>query len=128
MTRSALDEFRAGLGSEASAQPAVPAPQEAPGGPAACPFTFGPWIPRKDADALPGEAQRAIYVPPATTGATLSLLAWQRRAVVQRGPLQDEPDGPPFCCHQIADLSGQIILSSTDQQTVLEGLAARAGL
>jgi hypothetical protein len=128
MTRSALDEIRAALRAEASPQPAAPAPQQAPGSPAACPFTFGPWIPRTDADALPGEAQRAIYVPPATTGATLSLLAWQRRAVVQWVPLQDEPDGTPVHCHQIADLSGQIILSSTDQQTVLEGLAARAGL
>ena len=93
--------------------------QRASGPPAAaCPFAFGPWLPRSDAAAHPGEAQRSIHRGD-------QLLGWWRREWITPTPLPDEApaDLQPFPCHAVYSADGTLLVASTDQQAMLEHLA-----
>lgn len=133
-----LQQLRALAASEGASPPhPVPTPAQPPSAAtaahtAACPFAFGPWLPRTDPQAHPGEAQRAVLLGGA-------LIAWWRREWVgEIIPLPGEPPwevqaakealGAGFPSHQILDPSGRWLFSSGDSQIVLEHLAERLGV
>lgn len=124
-----LQQLRASAAQEgASTPPPVPTPAPSPAAPAAaplapCPFTFGPWLPRTDPQAHPGEAQRALYRDGALVG-------WWRRQVVAPLPLDGDPQqrlGPAFHVHAVASPDGAALLAaSLHSQAMLEAFAATA--
>ena len=120
-----LQQLRALAAPEAASPPhPVPTPAQPPSAAtaahtAACPFAFGPWLPRTDPQAHPGEAQRAVL----RDGA---VVAWWRREWVTPLPLDgDPPDllGEPFAAHACYDPSGRPLVSSLHSQAMLEQLA-----
>ena len=112
---SLLDQLRQSLRTEKAA--AAP-PQHTD-----CPFTFGPWLPRTDAQAQPGEAQRTISRQERLQG-------WWRAEYVVPQPLDDQErlSGllQPFWCHSIVSPDGgQLLLASRHAQAMLELFAER---
>jgi len=124
-----LQQLRASAAQQgASAPPPVPTPAPQHAAPAAaplapCPFAFGPWLPRTDPQAQPGDAQRALYRDGALVG-------WWRRQVVAPLPLDGDPPqqiGAPFHAHAIASPDGATLLAaSLHSQAMLEEFAATA--
>jgi len=118
---NALDLIRAQVAREAApatagAGPSPHQPQPTPQPPAAaCPFTFGPWLPRTDPPARPGEAQRAIYRNGHHVG-------WWRRQWIAPVVLDGDPPPapPPFQTNTITAPDGRILVSGADAQSALE--------
>ena len=112
---SLLDQLRQSLRAEKAA--AAPPPDTG------CPFTFGPWLPRTDAEAHPGEAQRTISLQDRLEG-------WWRRQYVVPHPLdeQERPSGllEPFWSNSVVSPDGgQLLLASCHAQAMLELFAER---
>jgi hypothetical protein len=125
-----LQQIRASLTPQGAPMPqpvptAIPSPIAATAPPVApCPFTFGPWLPRTDSGAHPGEAQRAVL----RDG---HVVAWWRREWVPPAHLPDynppitlEPYGRNVIC--LPD--GSEAESSCCPQTALQRFAARLGI
>lgn len=110
---SLLQQLRAAV---AQGQPPALAPPQ-PEQP--CPFTFGPWLPRTDPGAHPGEAQRAVL----RRG---ELLGWWRREWITPTPAPGDPPGShaPFAAQSIYSPSGALLAATTgDAHAMLLTLA-----